>query len=524
MSQVQQLRGKSRLSFVIASSLACFASTAIAITPEEANLIDEGFRLFTEETFDGNGRVCATCHIPERHYTIGPRDIRRLSRADRDLVFARNVPDLENDTLVSRLGLFNIGPGVGSGSAPVEGEATFRGSMAVAGLDVTTFDNFPQGPAAPSPTPVTRLGWSGDGSPNGSVHGIPVPNGDGSVLAFANGAILQHNPKSLNRVPGVDFRFATPDELEAMEAFQLWLGRRAAPAANPTIGPARFEFELDDLTFIDPRIEEGKAIFTSNEAACGTCHTNGGAHFNIALIAPPTGFPPFIVGANILQETGVEEDRERLSQQVGIQIPEDEGAPAPAGAFNLQSIIEAPRKHAFFHNSAVVGGVEDAAQFYFRPPFARTNGQPGTGAPNREALEAVAPGAFLDTAAAFRAEFGFDGFNKLGAFMRALSAYYMIVDCERLVEEAIERIDIGVSPELAADHCVFNLNDVSGFAGVLGGARLSPRPYSPLIGTSLQVARDITIAAEQNDSLGLQLTLDVLADLRRFIATTPQLP
>ena len=109
----------------------------------------------------------------------------------------------------------------------------------------------------------------------------------------------------------------------------------------------------------------------------------------------------------------------------------------------------------------MVGGVEDAAQLYFRPPFARTNGESGTGAPNREALEAVAPGAFLDTAEAFRAEFGRDGFKKLGAFMRALSAYYAIVDCERLIAEAIGRIDIGASPKLPGDHCVFNLKDVN---------------------------------------------------------------
>src|SRR5438046_9125310 len=60
-----------------------------------------------------------------------------------------------------------------------------------------------------------RTGWSGDGAP-----------GDGSLRSFATGAVIQHFTKTLNRVPGIDFRLPTADELDALEASQLSLRRQ----------------------------------------------------------------------------------------------------------------------------------------------------------------------------------------------------------------------------------------------------------------------------------------------------------
>ena len=84
------------------------SAPALAMTLEEAQQIDEGFRLFTEETFDGNGRTCATCHIPEKNYNIGPGDIAAMRPSERELVLASNVPGLENPTLVLERALFNV--------------------------------------------------------------------------------------------------------------------------------------------------------------------------------------------------------------------------------------------------------------------------------------------------------------------------------------------------------------------------------------------------------------------------------
>jgi hypothetical protein len=45
-----------------------------------------------------------------------------------------------------------------------------------------------------------------------------------SLRAFATGALIQHFTRTLNRVPDVDFRLPTPDELHALEPFMLSLG------------------------------------------------------------------------------------------------------------------------------------------------------------------------------------------------------------------------------------------------------------------------------------------------------------
>ena len=57
-------------------------------------------------------------------------------------------------------------------------------------------------------------GWSGDGAP-----------ATGSLRDFAIGAVTQHFTKRLDRVPGTDFKLPKEHQLDAMEAFQLSLGR-----------------------------------------------------------------------------------------------------------------------------------------------------------------------------------------------------------------------------------------------------------------------------------------------------------
>src|SRR4051812_9073403 len=37
-----------------------------------AALVELGRRIFTTETFAGNGRTCATCHRPDDNFTIDP--------------------------------------------------------------------------------------------------------------------------------------------------------------------------------------------------------------------------------------------------------------------------------------------------------------------------------------------------------------------------------------------------------------------------------------------------------------------
>ncbi len=118
-----------------------------AATLEEVFQIDEGFKLFTTEKFAGNGRTCSTCHLPERNYTISPADILSLPSRQKDLVFAKKTPGLENAKLVSKFALFNIGPGNANAAFPV---GPFRTSMTMAGLDLTVSNCRVPPPFSPS--------------------------------------------------------------------------------------------------------------------------------------------------------------------------------------------------------------------------------------------------------------------------------------------------------------------------------------------------------------------------------------
>jgi hypothetical protein len=469
-----------------------------AFTLEEVLQIDEGFRLFNEETFGGNGRTCTTCHLPDKNYTISPADIPHLTRRQKDLVFARNTPGLENARLVRELTLFNIGPGNANVEFPV---GPFRTSMTMAGLDLTVSNfraSFP-GPLGP------QLGWSGDGAPRDSFHhGNPDPNADGTLRSFANGAIAQHATRSLDRIAGVDFRFATDDELDAIAAFLKWLGRRPVNPVNFEL-PVNREFNVLQMAFKDARVQEGLAIFTSTKANCNVCHRNGGAHFNLAAF----GDGP---GTNFNNDTNTDEERVDLSQLTGVNIPEDEGGfdtpafgPAANGAFNFQPLIEAPRKKSFFHNGAEVE-FDRVMEFYFREPFISSPafaGRPGH-CTDIECLETA---------------FGPKPLQRLGAFIRSLSAFYSLRDCERLIAETIERIDLDAPTRLPALHCEFALDDVK---SVLGDIKLYPRPFRAVERAMGNLKKRVHRAVHHKEAL--QRILADLAFLRTQILTTPQLP
>lgn len=118
------------------------SAAAAALTAAQANLINQGFTLFTTDTFNGNGRTCATCHIPQNDYTIGPKDIAALTVSAHNLLLA-TTPGLENPTVVNKLGSFNIGDnGADQGPSgianPSNDGALFRTSMSIGGLAFTT--------------------------------------------------------------------------------------------------------------------------------------------------------------------------------------------------------------------------------------------------------------------------------------------------------------------------------------------------------------------------------------------------
>jgi len=155
-------------------------------TPEEA-LIARGRALFFNETFGGNGRTCATCHREEDNFALTPGFIATLPPDD-PLFVAEFTPALaqnfENPRLMREFGLIleNL-----DGFDSLATRFTMRGVPATRSLRTSV--QSPQGP---------RTGWSGDGAP-----------ADGSLRAFAMGAVIQHFTKTLSRIPGVDFRLPT---------------------------------------------------------------------------------------------------------------------------------------------------------------------------------------------------------------------------------------------------------------------------------------------------------------------------
>jgi mono/diheme cytochrome c family protein len=327
-----------------------------APTPQE-ELITRGERIFFNETFDGNGRTCGTCHRAEDNFGLTPAFIASLPPED-PLFVAETRPTLrkgfENPVLMREFALILENQ---DGFDDLAANFNMRGVPHTLGLS-STIDSA-EGP---------RTGWSGDGAP-----------GDGSLRAFATGAVIQHFPKTTNRIAGVDFRLPMDDELDALEAFQLSLGRRADP-----------ELPLPLRGVVASR---GQEIFRDNNLGkCSACHFNGGANADPQIFGAGAGNRSF--------DTGVEDLPDQPADLTGELVPPDDGFGVPGnGEFNTPSLVEAADTGPFFHNNSVET-LEGAVAFY--------NGDAFTGSPagqlligatgsaiNLDATQVVAVAAFL---------------------------------------------------------------------------------------------------------------------------------
>lgn len=290
----------------------------------QADLIARGKQLFFQETFNGNGRTCGTCHPAENNFTIDPAYIARLP-GNHPLFVAEFNPALkkgfENPRLMRQFGLImeNL-----DGFDDLEKRFVMRSVPHTLGMGHTVAS--PTGP---------RTGWSGDGAP-----------GDGSLRAFATGAVIQHFTKTLDRVPGVDFRLPTTDELDAIEAFTLSLGRQQE---------LRLPLPLKGVV-----ARRGQAIFLDDRLGkCNVCHQNAGA--NAALNGVQLG------NANL--DTGVEALPDIPARLSGELMPRDDGFGTPGnGQFNTPSLVEAADTPPFFHNNAALT-LEGAVAFYNTAAF-----------------------------------------------------------------------------------------------------------------------------------------------------------
>lgn len=287
--------------------------------PVPMNPVERGREIFFNETFNGNGRTCGTCHPAENNFTIDPAFIASLPKDD-PLFVAEFNPDLENNfenpRLMREFGLIKENL---DGFDDLANKFVMRGVPHT--LSLNTSVESPNGP---------RTGWSGDGAP-----------GDGSLRSFAIGAVIQHFPKTLNRVAGVDFRLPTDEELDDLEAFQLSLGRQ------------------QDLTLPLPlkgTVEKrGQEIFMDDTLGkCNLCHVNAGA-------------TAFLNGQNLGNanfNTGVEDLEDQPARLTGELVPFDDGFGRPGDStFNIPPLVEAAESGPFFHNNSVET-IEGAVAFY----------------------------------------------------------------------------------------------------------------------------------------------------------------
>ena len=307
-------------------AMACHSAMPVELGNPNQELIARGRDIFFNETFDGNGRTCGTCHREENNFTIDPAFIATLPDND-PLFVAEFNPDLkdhfENPILMRKFGLIRENA---NGFDDLAHNFVLRGVPHTLGLRFSVHSEL---------GPLT--GWAGDGAP-----------GDASVRAFAAGAVVQHFPRTLNRIPGVDFRLPTAAELDALAAYQLSLGRQA-------------ELMLP-LALKSKPAAKGQAIFNdSARGKCFICHFNGGANGDPGIFGENAG--------NLNFNTGVENFPGRLPNLPGELMPPDDGLGTPGdGTFNTPSLIEAADTGPFFHNNSV-DTLEAAVAFYNSDAF-----------------------------------------------------------------------------------------------------------------------------------------------------------
>jgi len=256
-------------------------------------LVVQGRDIFFNETFDGNGRTCGTCHRENNNFTIDAAFIATLPEDD-PLFVAEFNPRLkknfENPALMREFGLMLENQ---DGFGDLKNNFNMRGTPHTLALQVSVDD---QGTA--------RTGWGGDASP--------------SLRAFAPGAVTQHFTKTLDRVAGVDFRLPTDEELDALEAFQLSLGRQE-------------DLDLDNLELKGFVPSRGQEIFLDDDLGrCNVCHENAGAN------SARDG------GGNRNFDTGVEELPDQPARLADPSVPLDDGFGMPGdflnGTFNTRLI------------------------------------------------------------------------------------------------------------------------------------------------------------------------------------------
>ncbi len=370
-----------------------------------AKLIAKGRQLFVNEQFNGNGRRCGTCHVESNNFTIDPDFISKLPRTD-PLFVAETNPALahnfEKPDLMRKLGVFVVNA---DGYDDLTNKFTLRSAQNVQALLNSTTRPDPSfgldfSSNGLNADPPERLGWGNDAAP---------------LREFASVAIGQHATRMLDRRPGVDFRVPTDEELDALAAYQLALGRQE-------------DFDLPTLELKSKIAAKGKTLYLDTGSIgelghknCNSCHFNGGGTAGFSFNSDTPGFPR-LDGSPRGFNMGAPTNADETPVALALGLPRDGGfgvLPMPLGGFgnffevdgvllpfeefNTPPVVESADTAPFFHNHTVKD-LESAVAFYGTPAFQEgpfSIGNPANGGipisissdPNDPEVQAIA--AFL---------------------------------------------------------------------------------------------------------------------------------
>jgi hypothetical protein len=364
------------------------AAHATGITPPnfyngiDSDLINKGRDLFFNETFNGNGRTCGTCHKEDDNMALGIKTIAQLPdsdplfivehqrRADGSINPLYNDFRMEKPELMRKLGLIfeNL-----NGFKELDGSYTTRGAMRAPShvLSVRTtlapppaveFDDGTLPLDADDLVFEERTGWSGDGTPTSYHADFFESNGrelTGSLRDFVIGGIIQHFPLTLERSGRTvdqngnprqaDFRFATEDELDALEAFMLSIGRQTENDDLDTITLAdqiadRGRLNYKGFNVFDPDKGDGRPPLN-----CNSCHFNGGANTDPTFAFDNAVTPNHDLndlanngGSIPSHNRSFAPQVERLLDQAGDIIVQSSDDPSVNGNCYQQDLAEAP--------------------------------------------------------------------------------------------------------------------------------------------------------------------------------------
>lgn len=379
-----------------------FAGNALGevLLPLELDQITQGRNLFFKETFNGNGRTCLTCHKEEIKFGLTPDVVAALPSTDPLFRNEQNINTLivrsANGQAMAKPSDYFVGDtlkGSLGGSAQVLAVTTFMLSetalekqyLVVDGVDLNISGNVIKDSQGNSGTLFDfQMGdLSGPNPVNGSVEGLEVSRflrGGRALIfeningfqkseflraspslmnlavtapyglseefpdlnSFAKGAIEQHFPRSLSRVPGVDFRPATVAELDAMTAFQNSLV--SLTGANVDVFSPQSIFVTTELQ------RKGRDLFFG-EASCTSCHNStvlsGGARFTGVSNLP-------------------------INVTDGLPTEQFSGAPKNTRAFGAPSLFDVHFTAPFFHDNSVAT-LTEAVEFYGSEQFANSD-------------------------------------------------------------------------------------------------------------------------------------------------------